>query len=130
VTGPPNLSTLRQYVDTTMTAKGGLGHVERVMDPETLEYVNTFVADWTGKMLIYPSNLAGNEVVVGGTEYAVTRYTVLLDEDAPVTIGATLKVTESRDAPALTELTFTIVDAPVTAWSVARQCVAEVVTPT
>lgn len=129
MTGRPNLTTLRQYVDTTMTATGELGHVEREMDPVTLEYVDVFVPDWMGRLLMYPRDLDGREIVAGGAEYTVTKYTVVLPEDAPVSIGQTLLVTDSADAPALTNLKFTIVDAPVTTWSVARQCVADVVTP-
>lgn len=127
-TGRVNLTSLRQYVDQTLTATGTLGTTERVMDPVTLEYVDTFVPAWTGRLLAYPRDLAA-DVVVGGAEYTVSRYVVLLPEDAPVEIGHRLVITDSPDAPALTELDFTIVDAPVSAWGVARQCVAEVVTP-
>ncbi len=128
-TGRVNLTSLRQYVDQTLTTTGTLGTIERVMDPITLEYVDTLVPVWTGRLLAYPRDLAFESVVVGEAEFTISRYVVLLPEDAPVEIGHRLVFTDSPDAPELTELAFTIVDAPVSAWGVARQCVAEVVTP-
>lgn len=124
----PNLTSLRQYVNTTMTATGEIGTVSQVQNPNPpFDMIETFNPEWTGRMLVYPLNLT-QEVVSGGAEYTVTKYAVTLPTDALVVVGKRMQVTVSPDGPELIGMKFSIVDAPGNAWSVARQCVAAVVT--
>jgi hypothetical protein len=68
------------------------------------------------------------DVAAGEARWHLTRYVVTLPADAPVKLGHRLKITSSPDTPDLLPIQLVIVDAPVDACAVARQCVAETVT--
>lgn len=127
----PNLSTLRSFVGSTMTATCTLvvpGSGPPVFNDDTGDYETP--ADqviFTGRCLLYPQDRS-REAVAGEAAFHISRYTVILPTDAAVRRGARLTVTASPDSPPLVGQKFVIVDAPVTALLVARECVAEMVT--
>lgn len=128
----PNLTTLRSFVNSTLTA-GCTITVAGTGPPVFNDDTGTYDPPpsetlYTGKVLLYPQDRS-REAVAGEADFHISRYTVILPADAAVRVGATLTVTSSPDAPPLLGEKFTIVDAPVSALLVGRECVAENVTP-
>ncbi|MCM3554001.1 DUF6093 family protein [Janibacter melonis] len=127
MSGRPNLVALRQYVDSTLTATGILRRPgELVMDPETLEYVQSFEDVYAGPVLVYATVQPPERPEAGGNVYTVTDYTVVLPQQTAVEIGDVLTVTDAPDAPESVGAAFRISAAPRTTWAVARVCYAEV----
>lgn len=118
---------LRRSLQPALTCTGQVGTVQMVMDPDTLEMVETFVPAWTGACLVYPLGMNAYDVTVGEQEHTISRYSVILPAGVPAEIGQRFQVTESRDEPGLVGLPFALVDVPLSAWPVAQQCVAALV---
>lgn len=124
-----NLDAVAALVDRAMTVTGTLQSVgtESVMDPETLEIVFPLTTVYEGRLLIWP-DIHQRDAEAGEATWHINRYAVTLPAEAPVEVGQVLTVTGSPGDPELVGLKVRIMDAPLSAWSVARQCLAEQVT--
>ena len=122
-----NLTSLRKYVDTTLTATATLQKVgDMVMDPETLEYVPEYIDVYEGPVLIYAGISDPERPEAGGATYTVTAYTVVLPKETPVEVGHVLTVLEAPEAPETAGAVLRIASAPRQTWQVARVCYAEI----
>ena len=123
---PLNLSSLRQYVDTTLTATGKLQRPGGIgVDPETGADVPILDDIFTGSVLVYANIAEPDNPEAGGATFTVTTYTVILPKETLVDVGDVLTVTAAPEAPESVGAVFRITAAPRQTWQVARICHAQ-----
>ncbi|QDO88345.1 hypothetical protein FNH13_08315 [Ornithinimicrobium ciconiae] len=116
---------LRRFVDSVMACEGRLREVMGVGSDDNGFPITIYETRYEGRCLIYPADRDARVVEVVGSSVPIARYTVVFPAGTSVEIGYVFDVTSSPDAPEVVGPVFRISDAPVDAWSVARQCIAE-----
>lgn len=121
-----NLSAVEHLVGSVMTCTGTLQKVISVdLDPDTLKEVVTYETTYDGRLLIWPDTAGMRDADAGEYSWHIKRYVVTLPVDTTVEEGHVLTITAAPGDPELVGLTVNIIDAPVSAWSVGRLCLAE-----
>ncbi len=127
---PPNMLQMRSWINSTLTCEASIMEPgPDVWDDDLGVYVpGPPVTVWQGRCLVYPQSLDGRRVDAGGTQWQINKYVVVFPAGTDVGLSQTVTVTSSPDEPDLTTFDLVLVDVPVDAWAVARQCLAEQVT--
>lgn len=115
---------IRAFARSTMTSTALVREVVGETTDEFGRVVDVYEDRFVGPCAIWPEDRS-QEVEGGSSTFRVSRHKVTFPTGANIDVGYTLTITATPDNAELLTKTWRIVDAPVNAWDVAQECVAE-----